>query len=116
MSMSVSWSKVPLSTSTEVQTPWTTRDLPGVLNRGWTSARLRKKSPSRAMAKVTRADIMIVPFTAPKVEIRIAAAMIAPPRFPRKLWAASMATMYPPPPASEALYRWAISETGRTYR
>src|SRR2546427_8441201 len=45
----------------------------GVRKRGWTSARDLKKYPSRAIAKDTRAPLMMVPFKVASMEMAMAA-------------------------------------------
>src|SRR5512143_2825466 len=83
------------------------RALPGTdaAFRAWS---LRKKSPSRAIAKETRAPDRIRPLTHPKVETMIAAAMTAAAPDPKRPVAAAVATR-----SSGA--RW-IPAKGRTFR
>ena len=75
----------------EAHAAWSQRAFAG------TAARLRrakaaKKWPSRAMAKDTRAPERTRPFTQPKVEIMIAAAIARAPAGPKRTWATAVPT------------------------
>ena len=82
---------MPVRVRSAATRPWKRRARTGVRYSGWTRATPGKKSPSRPIANTTRAPARVRPFTQPKVEIRIATAMKAPPAGPIMRTAASVA-------------------------
>jgi hypothetical protein len=85
---------VPVSVRAAATAPCIRSAVAGVRYSGWTAAIFLTKSPSRAMAKTTRAPDRVSPFTHPKLEMRMATAMNAPPAGPIIRTAASVAIRF----------------------
>src|SRR5689334_20951547 len=96
MIMSVSWSKVPESTSKQAQTHWYTKELAGAFAL-FNLATRGKNSCSLAIAKYVLLLAKIVALVQPSVVKRISIEINKAPFRPQKVLTASIAAIWLPP-------------------